>query len=755
MCVAWSRKSRVAGPSAGAHFQHVGVAVGRLRGAHPDHRRVGREQPHEREARELVLSLAPLQFLQPLRVDVAAALPRLARLRALTGLTALPAGKPPRPPKSPPPRRPPKPPNPPPKPPVALMSHTSSPLSTSTRSWMGPPATPLNSLRRYLFGSSMQDLDVAFLRVGAGRALVDALRLERLHRPQLVVAADRLARLGEERRALRRICPRSVRILRAAAVGQRRRRGSRAARAATVERFMTSIIGGRVPGPWLSTRKEIVKNVKAYESSTYGRFVRATLRPREAAPSFGPHPAHRRTPGAAAGARRAAVSMGRPGERRRARADAAQPPQRGAAVPRSVRRRGRTRRPQPPGRPRHRPRRRLGAVHRSVRGMGGYVGAPSPRFQTSSSSTRRVAHLRHPEVRPGRRTLRARRVARGPRRAGGPSSSASCGTSTPAPRLTAAARFTDEESLIVSPLRNLIGPGGGRVRARPRLRRSSASPSCSSTCATCGSRSCRRWRGASSSTRTATAIAWRWCRSARPRACSTGPIPARPTTRRAPTPPNCSSAARRRPRGSSSVAGGGGGSAPRRRRGPPTSGVCRRRSRVRRATKSWGAGGCSCSTPAGRSRPPWPARAGATSASASACCCCSASASALLAAASRRAHRLAEQQMEFVAGVTHELRTPVAVIRSAAENLSHGVVGNADRVKRYGADDRIGGAPARRDDRERAAVRRARVGREAWQPRPRWRQSRSSTRPIDTAIAAAAAPARSPCSATSRPICRT
>jgi signal transduction histidine kinase len=57
---------------------------------------------------------------------------------------------------------------------------------------------------------------------------------------------------------------------------------------------------------------------------------------------------------------------------------------------------------------------------------------------------------------------------------------------------------------------------------------------------------------------------------------------------------------------------------------------------------------------------------------------------ALLAAASRRAHRLAEQQMEFVAGVTHELRTPVAVIRSAAENLSQGVVGNAERVKRYG-----------------------------------------------------------------------
>jgi signal transduction histidine kinase len=56
---------------------------------------------------------------------------------------------------------------------------------------------------------------------------------------------------------------------------------------------------------------------------------------------------------------------------------------------------------------------------------------------------------------------------------------------------------------------------------------------------------------------------------------------------------------------------------------------------------------------------------------------------ALLAATSRRAHRLARQQMEFVAGVSHELRTPVAVIRSAAENLSHGVV-SGDRVKSYG-----------------------------------------------------------------------
>ncbi|HEX5830119.1 MAG TPA: HAMP domain-containing sensor histidine kinase [Gemmatimonadaceae bacterium] len=57
---------------------------------------------------------------------------------------------------------------------------------------------------------------------------------------------------------------------------------------------------------------------------------------------------------------------------------------------------------------------------------------------------------------------------------------------------------------------------------------------------------------------------------------------------------------------------------------------------------------------------------------------------ALLTLSSRRAQALAQQRMEFVAGISHELRTPVAVIHSAAENLSHGVVGDADRVRRYG-----------------------------------------------------------------------
>jgi signal transduction histidine kinase len=56
----------------------------------------------------------------------------------------------------------------------------------------------------------------------------------------------------------------------------------------------------------------------------------------------------------------------------------------------------------------------------------------------------------------------------------------------------------------------------------------------------------------------------------------------------------------------------------------------------------------------------------------------------LLTVTSRRSQQIAQQQMEFFAGVSHELRTPVAVIKAAAENLSQGVVGNADRVKRYG-----------------------------------------------------------------------
>ncbi len=52
----------------------------------------------------------------------------------------------------------------------------------------------------------------------------------------------------------------------------------------------------------------------------------------------------------------------------------------------------------------------------------------------------------------------------------------------------------------------------------------------------------------------------------------------------------------------------------------------------------------------------------------------------------RRSHQLADLQMKFVAGVSHDLRTPLAVICSAADNLAAGVVGDsAQKVREYGA----------------------------------------------------------------------
>jgi signal transduction histidine kinase len=56
----------------------------------------------------------------------------------------------------------------------------------------------------------------------------------------------------------------------------------------------------------------------------------------------------------------------------------------------------------------------------------------------------------------------------------------------------------------------------------------------------------------------------------------------------------------------------------------------------------------------------------------------------MTAISTRRAERLARQQINFVAGVTHELRTPLAVICSAGENLADGIVDTAEKVAQYG-----------------------------------------------------------------------
>jgi two-component system sensor histidine kinase SenX3 len=56
----------------------------------------------------------------------------------------------------------------------------------------------------------------------------------------------------------------------------------------------------------------------------------------------------------------------------------------------------------------------------------------------------------------------------------------------------------------------------------------------------------------------------------------------------------------------------------------------------------------------------------------------------LLAALLRRAERLREQQLQFVAAISHELNTPVAALRSAGENLRDGIISERDKVTRYG-----------------------------------------------------------------------
>lgn len=50
----------------------------------------------------------------------------------------------------------------------------------------------------------------------------------------------------------------------------------------------------------------------------------------------------------------------------------------------------------------------------------------------------------------------------------------------------------------------------------------------------------------------------------------------------------------------------------------------------------------------------------------------------------RRTQRLAEQKMEFVAAVSHELRAPVSAISMLSRNQADGLVTGADKVRQYG-----------------------------------------------------------------------
>lgn len=51
----------------------------------------------------------------------------------------------------------------------------------------------------------------------------------------------------------------------------------------------------------------------------------------------------------------------------------------------------------------------------------------------------------------------------------------------------------------------------------------------------------------------------------------------------------------------------------------------------------------------------------------------------------RRSRRQAERERDFVSTVTHELRTPLAAMYSASENLAQGVVTDTMRVRQYGS----------------------------------------------------------------------
>ncbi len=56
----------------------------------------------------------------------------------------------------------------------------------------------------------------------------------------------------------------------------------------------------------------------------------------------------------------------------------------------------------------------------------------------------------------------------------------------------------------------------------------------------------------------------------------------------------------------------------------------------------------------------------------------------LIFVSAQRSKKLAKRQLDFVSSVSHEFRTPLAVIYSAGENLTDGVVNSPNQITRYG-----------------------------------------------------------------------
>ena len=84
----------------------------------------------------------------------------------------------------------------------------------------------------------------------------------------------------------------------------------------------------------------------------------------------------------------------------------------------------------------------------------------------------------------------------------------------------------------------------------------------------------------------------------------------------------------------------------------------------------------------------------------------------------RRAELLAHRQMEFVSAVSHEFRTPLAVICSAGENLADGIVDAPQQVAKYGVLVRNEGRRLTEMVEQVLEFAGARSGRRAYQLRP-------------------------------------